>query len=215
MSIPTYNPNIPKALQELANSQLDMQENFKVLSDAFQVDHVSMTTALIAGNHKVINLLAQGGDIQTAIDEISIYSRATDETADKTNKNYQLFYKNAAGVEVQLTALQIYTLSTAGRYFTFLPGNVILYFGTINSGGTSSWSLPLEPVVATTIISVNSFPIGETASTPDFGPACKAVFNDTTKLYQSITFLPATTGTPLGLKTTFSYFVLGNLGETS
>jgi hypothetical protein len=126
-----YDPIIPGPNDFLAVSQDDFLANFGQLYNAFARNHVALDdTVLTPGNHTNIELMQQGKGPETSVGEISLYSKMV---SDQTN---QLFLRyqggSASGKEVQVTTYQIYpaqNLAWQISYFTFLPGNIIVYFG--------------------------------------------------------------------------------------
>ena len=60
----TYNPQIPKAKDIMANSQLDMLTNFTQLNDIYGVngDHVAFNASANRGKHNKVTFLSQGSD---------------------------------------------------------------------------------------------------------------------------------------------------------
>ncbi len=132
MSGPTideYNSRIPNANDFLAVSQGNFLDNFQQLYDAFATNHVALDDSILTpGNHTFIELLQQGKGPATQFGEISLYSKLVEG---QTNQLF-LRYQGGQAPDVQLTAYQIYpaqNLPWQISYFTFLPGNVIVYFG--------------------------------------------------------------------------------------
>jgi hypothetical protein len=165
-----YNPNIPESPSaSIGKDQLNFLNNFSALYNSFGANHVVLDATSGAGNHSVIELIPQSSPIQTDGGEISIYSKAIEGQADQIMLRYE---KNQD--EFQLTAYQIYALKsslTQTPYFTFLPGNVLMYFGTISGRfrGGNPTILPLKPEVAKNIIGMNFCRIGA-ADSDNFQP---------------------------------------------
>lgn len=63
----TYNPEIPKAKDVLADSQGDLLINFGQLNTVYGTsgDHVAFNAAAGAGKHKKVTFLSQGSDVST------------------------------------------------------------------------------------------------------------------------------------------------------
>jgi len=126
-NINEYDNKIPGGNDFLAVSQGDFLTNFSQLYNAFAKNHVALDAVTSAGNHTNIELLQQNTSPQTNIGEISLYSKPV---ADQTNQLFLRYQGNAQ--EVQVTAYQIYqsqSLPWQISFFTFLPGNIIVYFG--------------------------------------------------------------------------------------
>ena len=160
MSGPVYNPNVPQSpSQTLNDSQPDLLQNFQSIFNIFQLNHVSLTTPTTSGNHTIVQLIELEDTPQTGPSEISVY---VNKVAGQTDQIFLQF--SGDGQEVQLTTYQIYSLSNSApnTYFTFLPGNIIVYFGSFVSLPNNQ--LILSPSVAKNIISMSFCPIGSTAS---------------------------------------------------
>ncbi len=131
-----YNQVVPQPNDFLADSQKDFLVNFQQLYNAFARNHVSLdATILTPGNHTNIELLQRTQGPETSIGEISLYSKTVLGQTDQLFLRYQ-----GNSQEVQITAYQIYqaqSLTWQESYFTFLPGNIIVYFGIGN--------LPISP----------------------------------------------------------------------
>ncbi len=164
---PQYNANTPNVNDDLATSQGIFATNFQQLFDAFLKNHVSLDDATLAGNHNIIELVEQGKGFQTDAGEISIYSKDVDGQTDQLFLRYQ-----GNGTEVQITNYQIYRPSqVAGQesYFTFLPGKILIYFGTVTPSATANGnSLTFWPAITKNVIGVNFCAKG---STPNVSPS--------------------------------------------
>lgn len=170
MTQPTivYNPDIPESPNaSVGPDQENFLNNFMTLYKAFSVNHVPLDATSGAGNHTIIDLLEQSTDsqFQTDVGEISIYCKKTD---DQTNQIYLRYQGNQQ--EFALTAYQIYALNQIdypNQYFTFLPGNIIVYFGTISVTYNTTFpkGVPMElfPAIAKNIITMNFTVAGITA----------------------------------------------------
>jgi hypothetical protein len=216
---PTYSPNVPLARNKFNSSQVDFLNNFMSLYTAFAANHVALDAASNAGNHNVIQLLEQpvGSQFQTDIGEISIYCKSPADADDMNlDQGDQIFLRYQGNqTEFQLSAYQIFAPPKieSGKviqtpYFTFLPGKVLLYFGTVQCT-LSQDGLPLllRPPIATNIITVNFCPMG---TTPNFPPAVNIKtandngFYDTIYMLDPISFFPT-------INTTYFYMVLANI----
>lgn len=159
MTAPIYDPNVPQFnSDQLSITQPDFLTNFQTLFTAFSRNHVPLNEAN-AGNHSIVELIEQLHPIQTDVSTISIYSRPVEGQAS------QLFFRYQNNIEeFQFTNYQIYnltqpaddTLPTAvSRYFTVLPGGIIVYFGFFNVNA-ETLRLDIFPQVATNIISIST-----------------------------------------------------------
>lgn len=160
MSIPVFfDPNTPEFLTDtFAETQPQLQSNFQALYNAFQQNHIQLDAISDAGNHTVAQMSEQIGDQQTNISEYALYSKNVPTQTD------QIFLRNQSnGQVIQLSTYQIYSVAGTSnqptQFFTFLPGNILLYFGTIRCIRPST-PLFMWPPVATNIMTVSFCGIG-------------------------------------------------------
>ncbi len=163
MSAP-YNPNTPQFPGDtFSTSQPQILANFSQLFNAFKKNHVSLDAGITAGNHTIVQLLENKSAVETDISEFSVYAK------DVAGQTDQLFFRYAGnGQEVQLTNYQLYSI-LGDIYFTFLPGKLIVYFGTFRP--SSSNNLGLFPAIARNIITVSLCPTS--SATAFFKPNVK------------------------------------------
>jgi hypothetical protein len=157
MTTPVYNAKIPQPENSIDESQTDFLNNFSTLFNAFGNDHVPLNAALDAGNHTFVRLVEQNVGQATGTSEIAIYSKLIPEQTD------QIFYRTIGnGLEVQYSNFQIYPIQPIKHgdvivqipYFTFLPGGMIMYFGTVVLD-SNPFQLMLEPAICTNIFGIN------------------------------------------------------------
>lgn len=161
-----YNPDVPDAKDHFNSSQLDFLTNFQILYDAFTRNHVALDATTNLGNHTYIELLSKDASYQTDASDISIYCKPVE------NQGNQIFLRYPGNQdEFQLSCYQIYSVEK-DNYFTFLPGKILLYFGSktlstttvttntgISSTSTKQGVIELVPPIATNIVSVHATPI--------------------------------------------------------
>lgn len=158
MSSGDFNANVPLVTDPFADWQVSFLKNFKQLYNASSVNHVPLDDPIVAnrGNHTIIELMEQDTEIQTNIGEMSIYTKNVESQTDQIFMEYE-----GNGTEFQYTNYQLYTLDpikngatiVQNQYFTFLPGKIIVYFGSLEVGSTPN--IILNPPVAKNIITVN------------------------------------------------------------
>lgn len=162
-----YNPNVPQAPSaSIGQGQLDFLANFLTLYNSFAKNHITLDAAANAGNHTFVELVEQSQQFQTDIGEISLYSKLVENQTDQIFLRYQ-----GNQTEFQFSTYQIYAVeptSTQTTYFTFLPGNLLLYFGTlaVSLSVNDNFPMKLVPNVAKNIITMEFCPIGNTPSFP-------------------------------------------------
>jgi hypothetical protein len=157
-----FNPGVPEnPSDELAISQPQLMNNFLQLYNYFLKNHLPIDAASGAGNHTIIELLEQSNSKQTDVSEISVYTKDVESTG-ITDQTDQIFIRyQGNGQEFQYTNYQIYSIQptpSQTSYFTFLPGRILIYFGTFQNLPNNI--LSLFPPVATNIISVSTCPSG-------------------------------------------------------
>lgn len=157
-----YDPSVPQRPGEsLADTQPELLNNFFQLFQKFAINHVSLDAGATAGNHTIIELVEQENPIQTDVSEISIYTKEDAKTTDQVFIRYQ-----GNGQEFQYTCYQIYSLTPANGqtpFFTFLPGKILVYFGSFTSLQAGN-ILKLSPAVGVNLITVSLCP-NKTAAT--------------------------------------------------
>lgn len=170
MSLPVYNPNVPQpngAGGIFGPSQVDFLKNFEALYNAFAVNHVTLDAASNAGNHTVIQLAEQTTQQQTNAGELSVYSKDVSGQTDQIFLGYQ-----GNQPEFQFTNYQIYSIPpilnganiVQTRYFSFLPGNLLVYFGYVTIA-----SLDLQPYVAKNVVTAIFCNKDSSSAAPDVG----------------------------------------------
>jgi len=197
MTIP-YDKNVPANPDDpLATSQPQLLNNFDTLFNAFLENHISLSAASSAGNHTILELLQQESALETDLNEFSIYTKMIEGQTDQV---FMRFQNN--GTEFRFTNYQIYPVDLT-NFFSFLPGNVIVYFGRINTLVNNVFTL--LPPVARNIFSVAVIPIG-----PATGSTFKPLFSlvaSPSGLFSKVIFKPASTISQL---TPFHYIIMAN-----
>lgn len=152
-----YDPLVPELTSDsLDESQPEFLNNFITLFDIFARNHKPIDDPLVPGNHTIIELKEQVTPIQTNVSEINIYNKNVDTSTNQVFLRYQ-----GNGQEFAYTCYQIYGITpeypNKGQfsYFTFLPGEILMYFGSfIPASKQSIYKLGLFPPIAKKIISI-------------------------------------------------------------
>lgn len=158
-----YKPNQPpRSNSSIGEAQDPFLINFMQLYNAFKVNHIQLDALSDLGNHTIIQLIDQQGQFQTDVGEISIYAK---EVVDQTD---QLFFRYQGNTpEFQFSNFQIFTLNAfPTQFFTFLPGGLIVYFGSIAVNLASPFEFTLRPSIAKNIMTATFCPLGATPSYP-------------------------------------------------
>lgn len=169
-----YDPNTPTVKLSFADWQIQFIQNFTQLANAFSQNHIPLNDDNVAnrGNHTYIQMPEQTSDPQTGSVEFAIYCKNVEDQTD------QLFFQYPGNTPVvQFTNYQIYSvIPTAGSntktaqtsYFSFLPGGLLVYFGTMGPFNVGKNTLFLYPPVAKNIAGINLCTKG---TTPQYTPA--------------------------------------------
>lgn len=205
---PVYNPKIPENPgSSIGKDQINFLNNFSTLYDAFLVNHVALDASSGAGNHTIIELLEQENQFQTDQGEISFYSKLANGQSDQIFLRYQ-----GNQTEFQYTNYQIYALEPTPAqigFFTFLPGRILIYFGTIvvSFGMTRIFNMKLFPAIAKNIVSFNFCPRG---AIPSFPPFVTIQQPSDDGIYSVLNLTPATT-LMRSFPTQLDYFIAVNI----
>lgn len=161
----SFNADTPTAQLDFDLWQVQFQANFQRMSQSFLVNHVPLENASKTGNHTIIQMPEQPEDrkIQTNIGDFAIFTRLVEDQADQVFMQYE-----GNQPEFQYTNYQLYTIkdrqdknkkTIQKTYFTTLPGNLMLIFGSVLIKD-KKWEIVLTPPVMKNIISVNMTTIG-------------------------------------------------------
>lgn len=158
MSSQLYNPNVPPMPEtSFPDSQPLFLTNFLQLYNNFAVNHIPLDAATAAGDHTIVELVEQPNSQQTPVSAINIYAK------DVIGQTDQVFFRyQGNGQEFQYSNYQIYPVPVSGgvtMFFTFLPGGILVYFGSFTSLPANN-NLQLTPAVAKNIITVSFCPMG-------------------------------------------------------
>jgi hypothetical protein len=166
MTIPeNYEPNVPLPKNIFNVTQPQIQQNFETFYNSFSNNHVALDASSGAGNHTNIQLVQQQSGLQTGTGEISIYGR---DVVDQTTQVFMRYQGNQK--EFRYSNYQIYpidprmngTTLVQSTYITFLPGNMLVYFGYVNSP-----TVDLNPFVAKHVLTANFCAATGSAAPPD------------------------------------------------
>jgi len=158
-----YDPNVPEFPSDsLKTSQPQFLTNFSQLFEIFAKNHVPINSVPNAGKHTIVQLFEQLSSPQTDSGEITVYTKNIEGQTDQVFIRFQ-----GNGTEVQFTNYQIYSVDDL-NFFTFLPGGIILYFGSLpnpNAPGNptplpvTEFIIDLVPPIAKVIASISFCPM--------------------------------------------------------
>lgn len=153
----SYTPGTPLPNQTLASSQPEIRNNFLNLTDTIGRNHVPPTDRTTAnrGKHNIIQLPQQASGPSTSSTEGALYTKAVGGSPN-------LFWrKKSSGTEIQLTSNSV-TPVVAANGSTFLPGGLMLQWGTVNmsfADGSQSALIPFTPAFSNVPYSIMATPI--------------------------------------------------------
>lgn len=147
-----YNPNIPGATDLLSTSQPQIQGNFQILQNIFDINHVDYNAGGDAGKHIYVELPIAGGNpippIAFPAAEIAVYA-ATNATTTK-NELYVNKTNQATVVQVPMTASILSTNSNPGLNvtgWTYLPSGILLKWGNGTANGNTAFTFPVAATI--------------------------------------------------------------------
>lgn len=136
--MPTYQPNIPTGAVPLNQDYLNLQGNFQQLNIAYGGDHVPFSDTSgnppsgQSGMHTIIHLQPQSPP--TALAGIGQFYDTT--INDSINSDQILFFLTGGNRSMQLT--RNFQPVNAAKGATFLPGGLILQWGTITAAAKNA-----------------------------------------------------------------------------
>lgn len=144
--MPTYQPGIPTGTVNLDVDYQNIQDNFQQLNVAYGVDHVAFSDNSgvpprgITGMHNIIHLRSNA----TPASLLTVGQLFSADVNDGLDTDTILYFLTGKNKLLQLTSNLQPTRATNG--YTFLPGGVILQWGTI-----TAVSQTLTPVTYTSM----------------------------------------------------------------
>jgi len=158
--------NIPAATDTLAVSQGQIQTNFALINVDVGRNHVPMTdtTVINRGRHKFVEYLVQ------TIDPVPAGAAAGDSylyTKDVAGVT-QLFWQRVGDTPVQMTEANPVPAAIG---FTFLPGKLLLQWGTLSmpfTDGSQSALIPFTPNFSAAPFAINATVTRSLSNTPLF-----------------------------------------------
>lgn len=139
----TFTPNIPASGQTLGSSQPQILNNFAVLRSTIAVNHVDVN-ATNPGTHTHVDLIAQSANPNPATGFVSHYSKTVGGVTQ------WFFQRENSGSVIQMSN-GTPVASTNGQ--TFLPGGLILQYGSSTSNSVS-YSVSFNITFPTNIFSL-------------------------------------------------------------
>lgn len=153
----SYTPGTPLPNQTLASSQPEIRNNFLNLNTTIGTNHVKPIDSNVAnrGKHNLIHLIQQPAAPATTSTELALYAK-------NVGGSPNLFLrKKSSGTEIQLTSNSV-TPVVAANGSTFLPGGLMLQWGTVNmsfADGSQSALIPFTPAFSNVPYSIMATPI--------------------------------------------------------
>lgn len=136
MPIPTYTLGYPPDGSSLGQTKATIRNNLDGTFETLGIDHINnngQPGSQPAGYHNVIHMVPQGSDPAAVTGYGQLYSKTivSDVTTDQA-----LFWETGGGLIQQLTVNLTPSASTNG--YTYLPGGLILQWGSAASTSSST-----------------------------------------------------------------------------
>lgn len=174
MTFQTYNLNIPNPPNNPSIDVPNMQTNTNSIANLWLQDHFGFNDSL-GGDHKQISMpVIAGGSIPSGrtVSEATLYPKTATVSNPSTSESEVFYTPDNSGKEYQLT--RTITLSYAlfgtntNNYtgsdvnltggWTFLPGNILLQYGTVIAKNTDSIiTFPVKFIAAPFSIQITVF----------------------------------------------------------
>jgi hypothetical protein len=146
MPIPTYTPGYPPDGSSLGQTKSVIRNNLDGTFETLGIDHVNNNgvtnnnlTGNPAGYHNIAHFVPQGADPAAIAGYGQLYSKTIDDETD----DQALFWETGGGLIQQLTVNV--TPSPTPNGYSFLPGGLIIQWGSVASPGTDGTvDFPLE-----------------------------------------------------------------------
>lgn len=141
----TYTNNIPQSTDDPTASQPLILANFQAIATVVNKNHVDFNDS-DEGKHKFLQMPEQSSAPTTAANEGGLYTK-------ESNSITELYFRRESdGTEIQLTDGDP---STGASGYTFLPGGLLLQWGT-GSGSTLGTSVSFSTSFSTVYQAVGS-----------------------------------------------------------
>lgn len=125
----------------LVESRDPIRTNFQILQDRFDENHTNLDAGVGGGKHSFLQLPEQTAPLATALNEAGLYAKVS---AVMPNESALFFRGESSGKEYQLTTPNQARQATFGTNpgWTFLPGGLVMQYGTYPVGGMSTGTIP-------------------------------------------------------------------------
>ena len=136
----SYNPNIPNPNDLLSDSQGDILQNFQALNTVYGTNHYPYDNATVGqiGKHKFVSMPVLAAAPATIAGEGALYFK----TSGAGSALFMVRDGNA-GTEVQLTSSSVGNVQTAANGWTWLPGRLLLQWGSFNPNVSTVVNFPV------------------------------------------------------------------------
>jgi len=140
----TYLPNIPAATDKPSTSQGQIQGNFQAINTAFSLNHVSLGSGAAAGKHKFVEMPNQSSTPATLSGEGTLYTLSSSGSqlnyvADNQPTD---LYQMTRTIHASYSTFANQT-GTNSSGWTFLPGGLLMQWGTFTGASGSTVTFPV------------------------------------------------------------------------
>jgi|SRR5271166_1199358 len=142
-----YQPGIPTGTVPLNQDYLNIQKNFTQLNNTYLIDHVAFNVLLNNGYHKSVHLVSQSTTASNPPNNQPVVPPATTAGVGQVFSSQinnglvtdtALYYLSGNGIVTQLTTPTTLAPSPIANGYTYLPGGLILQWGTVTTAPPSS-----------------------------------------------------------------------------
>lgn len=159
----SYTPNVPVSGQSLGASRPIINTNFSVIQTGFDVNHQDFNDSN-PGTHKKVDLLSQSANPNPATGIVTHYSKAVSGVTE------WFFQRENSGSVIQMSSG---TPTAASPGITFLPGGILMQWGSSSTFGSSiSFPTPFP----NNLFSIHTTGLGLTAFSVDLTAASRTAF---------------------------------------
>lgn len=126
-----YSNQIPRATDQLNDSQLDLLNNFIAIQQLVDVNHINFNLGIESGKHKQVTLPVNVAPTPTLANEVNVFSQTSALSSLFPANTAALFWQTTNGgpvVNMTSGAIQVGPPITG---FTFLPSGLLVKFGKV------------------------------------------------------------------------------------
>lgn len=141
---------VPNSGQSLGQTKSPIRTNFSLIQTAQDTNHVALGLAG-QGKHKFLQMPEQGSAPATAVNEAGFYAKVGTFPAESNlffrgeNSGFEYQFTRAVSASTASFGNNTVALPSANGFggWTFLPGNLLMQFGTFNPNTSTTVQFPI------------------------------------------------------------------------